>query len=162
MLTRPEYSEFTALSPVFVPLLVPENVPLCVASVPSPVMSVDGIVDTNEKLSVAVSFTYPAPVSPERDVSPASTGCLVVSATVIFAVPSKATPFIFLGVVSLGAEFIVITGVVVGLATVASLVDEETLTTDHPPLPTGNMIRELRTDQVAGAVTNVIVVPERV
>ena len=65
----------------------------------------------------------------EIEVSPASSGCLVASATVMFPVPSNATPFMFLAVVSLGAETIVIAGVVVGFVIVASPVAEVTLVT---------------------------------
>ena len=48
----------------------------------------------------------------------------------IFTVQSKATPLIVRAVVSFGADTIVIAGVVVGVATVASAVVDETLVTD--------------------------------
>ena len=44
-------------SPVLVPLEVPEKVPLWVASVPRPEMSVFGMVATTEKTLVDVSLT---------------------------------------------------------------------------------------------------------
>ena len=86
-------------------------------------------------MSVAVAFTYPAPVRADIEVRPASTGCFVESATVILPVPSKATPLIFRAVVSLGADTIVITGAVVGFDTVASLFADDTLVTVPVPPP---------------------------
>ena len=96
-------------------------------------ISVFGIVATCEKVSVAVAFTYHVPVRAESEVSQASTGCFVASATVILAVPSKATPLIVRAVVSFGAETMVIAGVVVGVAIVASAVADETLVTVPDP-----------------------------
>lgn len=88
-------------------------------------------------VSVAVALTYPEPVRAEIEVSPASSGCLVESATVMFPVPSNATPFIFRAVVNFGADTIVMTGVVVGVATVSSAVADDTFVTVPPPPPPG-------------------------
>jgi hypothetical protein len=46
--TSPEYRELIALSPVFVPLEVPENVPLWVERVPSPVTLVLGMLTIHD------------------------------------------------------------------------------------------------------------------
>lgn len=69
------------------------------------------------------------------EVSPASTGCFVESATVIFPVQSKATPLILRAVVSFGADTTVRDGVVVGFVTVRSPDVDDTLVTVpvHPP-----------------------------
>ena len=63
----------------------------------------------------------------------------VVVANVIFAVPSKDTPFIVRAVVSFGADTTVRAGVVVGLVIVRSPEVDETLVTvhdqpHHPPI----------------------------
>jgi hypothetical protein len=65
-------------------------------------------------------------------VSVASLALSIVCGT-MSAVPSKATPPIFRAVVNLGAETIVMTGVVVVVATVASLFAEVTDVTVPPP-----------------------------
>ena len=59
----------------------------------------------------------------------------VVVATVIFAVPSKDTPFIVRAVVSFGADTTVRAGVVVGLVIVRSPEVDETFVTVHDPPP---------------------------
>jgi len=60
--TREEYKVLTALSPVFVPLDVPENVPDCVARVPNTVVS-------SANVPAAVIFTKDADayVNPARE-----------------------------------------------------------------------------------------------
>ena len=59
---------------------------------------------------------------------------VVASATAIFAVPSKEVPPIVRAVVSFGADTIVMTGVVVVVATVASAFAEVTdVTVPEPP-----------------------------
>ena len=58
---------------------------------------------------------------------------LVESATVMLAEPSKETPLMVRAVVSLGADTIVITGVVVVVATVASVLAEVTEVTVPAP-----------------------------
>ena len=62
-------------------------------------------------------------------------GTFVESATVIFAVPSKDTPFIVRAVVSFGADTTVRAGVVVGLVIVRSPEVDETFVTVHDPPP---------------------------
>lgn len=72
-------------------------------------------------------------------------GSFVASATVIAAVPSKFTPLIARAVVNLGAETIVMTGVVVEVATVASLFAEVTEETG----PVGHVAQVDQVAQVA-------------
>jgi len=59
---------------------------------------------------------------------------VVARATAMLAVPSKEVPPIVRGVVSFGADTIVITGVVVFVATVASAFAEDTFVTVPPPV----------------------------
>ena len=80
--------------------------------------------------AIAVAF----PVEVTTPVRLAFVVTVVASATAILAVPSKEVPPIVRAVVSLGAETIVMTGVVVVVATVASELAEVTdVTVPEPP-----------------------------
>jgi len=116
--TSPEYWEFVALSPEFVPVRLATAAFASIALVIAP-------------LAIAVSL----PVEVTTPVRLALVVTVVASATPILAVQSKEVPPIVRAVVSFGADTIVMTGVVVVVATVASAFAEVTEVTVPGPPP---------------------------
>lgn len=83
------------------------------------VRSLFGIVETCEYVSVAVAFTYPAPVRADIDVSPASLACLFQRSVVRFVTALCGIPVKFASLTPISTSSFAVSSVIVTLLLLA-------------------------------------------